>query len=195
MALPYITTRQTKIITNDMIEYMKEEGEMKVEGGAGFEEIKSDDQIKTICNESNLGKIYQYKVNNVTAEVLNKTGDFNVDIISANNLNNVLHGDDQLTFTYNNAWTISDDYYITSIERVVDDNAIMFMRKETINSNLGLYYSQVRNNTYKVVLDIDDKHLEQTVNALYPSDTITNETTVITLLDEDKKFNLLFTQI
>ena len=103
MALPYITTRQTRIITNDMIEYMEEEGEMKVEGGAGFAEIKSDNEIKSICNESNLGKIYQYKVNNVTAEVLNKTGDFNVEIISADNLNNVLDGDNELTFTYNDA--------------------------------------------------------------------------------------------
>ena len=186
MALPYITTRQTRIITNDMIEYMEEEGEMKVEGGAGFEEIKSDDQIKTICKESNLGKIYQYKVDNVKAEVLNKTGDFDVDIISANNLNDVLDGDNELTFTYNDAWTLSDNYYITSTEQIDNSDGLTFIRKEMINSNLGLYYSQARNNTYKVVLDIDDRHFEQTeVNALHPSNS--NETTTISILNSAPK--------
>ena len=55
-----------------------------------------------------------------------------------------------------------------------------------INSNLGLYYSQARNNTYKVVLDIDDKHFEQpTVSALHPSNS--NETTTISILHSAPK--------
>lgn len=185
MALPYITTRQTKIITNDMIEYMEEEGEMKVEGGSPIEPIKSDNEIETICKESNLGKIYQYKVDNVKAEILNKTGDFNVEIISANNLNDVLAGDNELTFTYNDAWTITDDYYITSTEEIDNSDGLTFIRKEMINSNLGLYYSQARNNTYKVVLDIDDKHIEETVHALHPSNS--NETTTISILKDAQK--------
>ena len=54
-----------------------------------------------------------------------------------------------------------------------------------INSNLGLYYSQARNNTYKVVLDIDHKHIEETVHALHPSNS--NETTTISMLNDAQK--------